>query len=354
MGGRRALTVLCAAKLHKNQLERHLELLERLECVERIIVVRHAPIPERLSKVENVAFGVGSLPQSALQMALSVDSILQERRVDWVLGFNPVPWGSIAQTAAQRRGVPTCLSLIGKDFLQVQSWWGGPFLSALRRSDALTVTGAKMQHRLAALGVDSHRIRILPHSVDLDRFRPTEAPGQFDVLSVGQLIERKRMDILIEAARLLKERGRPIKVGILGRGPEKPRLLAQIESSGLQEDVKLLQYRDDVETLLTGARIFSLASEWEGVPFALMEAMATGLVPVITDVGTMSDWVEDGVTGRIVPLGDARAVADAWQDLLDHKGRRLQQMRARVLERRQRLSLTAGMEVWREILEAPC
>jgi len=346
----RPLTVLCAAKLHPHQLERHLELLSGLDSVGRILVVRHQPIPERLPKVENVSFFVDGLLPSMAAMYETVGDVISRERVDWVLGFNPVPWGALALAAARARSVPTCLSLIGRDYLQLMEPWGFPFRLAVRSARAVTVTGSKMVDGLSKIGVDPARIHVLPHSVDLNRFLPVESEPDFDVLSVGQLIRRKRMDVLIDAVRQLAERGTLLRVGILGVGPEEGALERQVELAGLREQVTFLGFQENVEAVLARARCFVLASEWEGVPFALMEAMACGVVPVMTDVGTITDWVTAGENGEIVPVGNPAALATALASLFDDGAARLLRMRGRLIEQRQRLSLRAGMSVWQQIL----
>lgn len=348
----RLLSVLCAAKLHANQLERHLELLERSERVGRIIVVRHEAIPERLSKVENRAFGSGSLLASALRMAQGVDDVLRKERVDWVVAFNPVPWGSIAGHVARRRSVRTCLSLIGRDYQQVQTPWGRPFLNEVRRSDAVTVTGTLMVAGLTRLGLGPDKLHVLPHSVDLERFTPATATPEFDIVFVGQLIRRKRVDVLLQALHLLRKDGVRLTLAILGRGSEETALRRLTEELGLTQQVQFLGYRDEVEAVLRLGKCFALASDWEGVPFALMEALAVGLVPVVTNVGTIVDWVRSDENGLLVPPGDAPALAHALGRLATDE-LLYQRMRLRVLAERSRLSLEAGVAVWNRILHAP-
>lgn len=352
--GERKLTVLCAAKLHENQLERHLELLERSERVGRILVVRHKPLPERLSKLENLSFGSGSLPRRAYRMAETVRDAVVGERVDWVLGFNPVPWGSLALLGAAGTQARVALSMIGRDALQVQKLWAAPFREALRRADAVTVTGEKMGREVERFGVRPERLHVLPHSVDLRRFRPTAASDPapvFDVISVGQLIRRKRMDILISAVALARDQGAPVRLAILGRGPDKEALERLARKLGVESLVTFLDYRDDVEVALRGARAFALVSEWEGVPFALMEAMATGLVPIVTDVGTISDWVRPGQNGVIVPVRNAPAVARAFIRLFHENLEERAEMERCLLAERERLSIESGVRVWEKIFE---
>lgn len=349
----RRLTVLIAAKLHANQLERHLELFEYIEEVERVLVVRNAPAGERLSKVENYTFTPGARPLEAVRMVKKVGSLIGSEKVDWVVGFNPVPWGSLALSAARTQQVPTCLSLIGMDFLQIQTKWGFPFREAVRRADAVTVTGERMAEGLIALGVKQSKIRILPHSVDLGRFHPTHGEKLYDVLSVGQLIARKRMDVVIEAVALSRKRGRDLRLGILGQGPLEEALKKQASALGVSDLVQFLGYRNDVEAVLGSARSFCLASEWEGVPFALMEAIAAGLVPVVTDVGTIGDWIRSGENGYLVKVGDPAALVSAWEGLFSENGAELARLRDQVLTERDRLGFVAGANVWRDILGLP-
>ncbi|MCH2111193.1 MAG: glycosyltransferase family 4 protein [Polyangiaceae bacterium] len=343
------LRVLCAAKLHANQLERHLELLELLDDVAELHLVRHAPLSGRLSKLKEHIFTPRSLPQDIWRMYWLIRRVIREEKIDWVVAFNPVPWGAVAAAAAKAEGVPCSLSLIGMDFLQVQSWWGGAFLHAIRGVESVTVTGQAMVDGLVQRGVDERKITILPHSVDTERFRPREVERQFDIVSVGQLIHRKRMSVLIEALALLKARGTSLRLGILGKGPEKDALLEQIQASQLSQEVQLLGYVDDVEQFLPSAEVFALVSSWEGVPFAMIEAMASGLVPVVTDVGTISDWVTAGETGEIVPVDDAPALAQVLEELFVRDRPRLEAMRDRGIAIRDRYSLKEGVGVWRKI-----
>ena len=346
----RGLTIVCAAKLHENQLERHLELFEHIDEVERVLVVRRAPLPRRLSKVENHTFEPGTRPEEALRLALRVRRLIADQGVDWIIGFNPVPWGSIALAAAKMARVPTCLSLIGMDYLQIQRPWGLPFLEAVRRADAVTVTGNRMREGLLARGVSEKKIHILPHSVDVARFSPREVDKKYDILSVGQLIERKRMDVVIDSVAELARQGLILRLGILGRGPLEDALKERAERAGVATQVEFLGYRDDVEAVLASAHSFCLASEWEGVPFAMMEAMAAGLVPIVTDVGTIADWVTAGENGLLVPVGDVAALSSALRRLFSNDGALLARLRAQLLCERQRLGFENGANVWRSIL----
>lgn len=346
---KKPLTLLVAAKLKANQLERHLEPLNLWDDVRKIVVVRQEPIGSRLSKVENVSFGDAGTLRNMGRMVATVDKALCIEDADWVLGFNPVPWGSLAALAAARRKRPVSLSFIGMDYKQIMRREAAPLWLAVRYAKVITVTGERMLQGLVERGVPREKIRILPHCIDTERFSPGNAEPDFDIVSVGQLIQRKRMDVIIDAVALLRDRGVTVRAGILGAGPLEGALRQQIEERKLGDRVELLGYRDDVEAVLRRGRIFALVSEWEGVPFAMIEAMCTGLVPIVTDVGTITDWVKDGENGHVVKVGDPRALADVLERLKrdpDHLGA----LRERALAMRKSLSLEVGVEFWKEAL----
>jgi len=137
------------------------------------------------------------------------------------------------------------------------------------------------------------------------------------VLAVGNLLIAKGHVVLVEAAALLRPRFPGLRVAIVGReGEGAPAVRERIAALGLERHVALVGQRRDVPALLAAADAFALPSLWEGLPLALLEAMAAGAPTVATAVGGMPRVLEDGVTGRLVAPGDAGALAEALGDLL--------------------------------------
>ena len=102
---------------------------------------------------------------------------------------------------------------------------------------------------------------------------------------ISGLIERKRLDWLINLTADLKEQKKDIRVAILGEGPLRDTLADQIKRLGLEGHVDLLGFIDDVREILWSSRIYIMTSVLEGLPLSVMEAMACGLVPVVGDFG---------------------------------------------------------------------
>lgn len=135
------------------------------------------------------------------------------------------------------------------------------------------------------------------------------------VISIGRLAPQKDPLALVEAfAKVRSEQ--PARLVLVGDGELRPAVEDLVNRRGLTADVELLGLRDDVTELLVGADAFVLSSRWEGLPRAVLEATHAGLPVVATDVGGVSEVLEDGVTGWLVSAGEQGALAAALRELL--------------------------------------
>jgi len=126
--------------------------------------------------------------------------------------------------------------------------------------------------------------------------------------SLGRLVDAKDYPTLFAALKLARTAGWDLKLVIAGDGPEKERLAAVIRKLELEEHIRLLGERNGAE-LLAGIDLFAMSSLREGIPVALLEAMAHGLPVVVTDVGGIGEVVEHGKDGLLCPPGDPEALA---------------------------------------------
>jgi glycosyltransferase involved in cell wall biosynthesis len=132
------------------------------------------------------------------------------------------------------------------------------------------------------------------------------------VLVPARLDPLKGHEFLFEAARELGG----VQVVLVGDGPERLRLQALAHELGIAERVAFLGFREDVPRLLESADVVVLPSLAEGLPLAALEAMAAGTPLVATAIGGTDEAVVDGVTGLLVPPGDASALAAAVNRVL--------------------------------------
>jgi glycosyltransferase involved in cell wall biosynthesis len=201
-----------------------------------------------------------------------------------------------------------------------------------RRAALVTAISEDARARLAALAPEvGPRARVVRCGVDaaeVARLAASVPAEARDVVAVGSLVPRKGHDVLVRAMALLAARRPGTRAAIVGEGPERARLAALVAETGAP--VELLGARGEAETLAltAAARVAVLAcvvapdGDEDGVPVALMEAMALGRPVVSTPVGGVAELLGGGRAGALVASGDPVGLAVAVGDLLDDEPRR--------------------------------
>lgn len=174
------------------------------------------------------------------------------------------------------------------------------------------------------VGIGERKLVLIDNGVDTERFRPaladeakTEAwqdQDAFVIGTVGRLQDVKDQATLVQAfaeLRRLLPRER-LRLVLVGDGPLRAALEAQVAAAGLQDSVCFAGARADVAPVMRSFSLFALSSIAEGTPVTLLEAMASGLPVVATAVGGIPDLVADGVAGTLVPPRDPQAMARAF------------------------------------------
>jgi glycosyltransferase involved in cell wall biosynthesis len=166
-------------------------------------------------------------------------------------------------------------------------------------------------------GVDITRVRAARAERDATRAELGVAPGELLSVTVANLRAGKNYPGLLAAARLLVDRGLPVRFVAAGQGQLEAEIRALHEGSGLGERFRLLGYRDDTTRLIAAADVFVLASQHEGLPVTVMEALTLGVPVVAPAVGGLPEVVESGENGILVQPGSPAALADAIEHALD-------------------------------------
>ncbi len=210
------------------------------------------------------------------------------------------------------------------------------------------------------------KVDVVVNGVDLDRWRPRWEPKrQVEglafreahgvpataplVITVGNLTLQKDHANLIAASEQLRHRFADVRVLILGEGELRESLEAEIERRDLAETVTLAGFVSDPGPALAAADVFALSSDNEGMAWVLMEAAASGLPIVTTDVSGARHCVESGQTGQVVPIRDSGALAGALSQLLADRvalgamGRRGRQLAESRLDAARMLDETAAV-----------
>ena len=141
------------------------------------------------------------------------------------------------------------------------------------------------------------------------------------IATAGRLTAIKQPELLLGAARLVIDRVGTAVVLIAGDGELRPAVEAQIGRLGLRPHVRLLGWRRDLEVVYAASDVFALTSKNEGTPVALIEAMATAVPGVSTDVGGVAHVIPDNRMGRRVAPDNHQAFAEALLEVLQHPDR---------------------------------
>jgi glycosyltransferase involved in cell wall biosynthesis len=158
-------------------------------------------------------------------------------------------------------------------------------------------------------------------SIQTDRWRTRKElgvdAGTCLIGTVGRLTPVKGIPYLLEAASVLLRQGANVKVLIVGGGSIRQDLTAQTHNLGIADNVVFSGHREDTDALLHAMDIFVLPSLSEGIPMALLEAMATSRPIVASRVGGIPEIVEDGFEGYLVEPMDVNGLADRCRQLIE-------------------------------------
>lgn len=260
-----------------------------------------------------------------------------------------------AAALAVALGVPYCFTAHGYDIYRKPPADFGQRAAAA--AALITVCQANAEFVSRSFGVAPEHIRVIPCGIDIERFHPAPAPpAEPHIVCVARLHPPKNQQLLLEACALLRDRGLRFRCSLIGEGDEREALTAARAALGLEElvDMPGAAEQDEVRAWWQRASIAVLSSRSEGMPVSLMEAAACGVPAVATAVGGVPELVDDGVTGLVVPAGDARALASALERLLREPELRQRLGRAarrRALERYSVIQqVDSLMAVWNEAL----
>ncbi|MEJ6005113.1 glycosyltransferase [Paucibacter sp. AS339] len=203
------------------------------------------------------------------------------------------------------------------------SWWRLKQAKYLSRYSAKLVGVSEgVRRHLVQLGMPEAKTLAIPNGIDLSRYAAAEQLAFEDrkpgLVMSARFARQKDHLSLIRALALLKAQGLSPLLYLAGTGKSSYRQAAQelVLQLGLGEQVKFLGHHGDMPGLLMRQQIFVLSTHYEGMPLALVEAMAAGCACVATLVPGVEGVLEAEVTGLLVPEADAQALADALARLL--------------------------------------
>ena len=255
------------------------------------------------------------------------------RRSDLV-HIHMAAFGSMARklllvAAARMLRLPVLLHLHGAELAyftdQLAPRWRRMLIRGLQRADQLVVIGRYWQDYLVeTLGISPEKVAVIPNGVpDPGRLQKADAvntdrPLSARLLALGELGPRKGTPEILAALASPDLQERAWSATLAGNGAVAD-YQAEVQRLGLAERVQLPGWVDSEQAwqLLAQSDVLLLPSRLEGLPVAILEAMASGVAVITTPVGAIPDAILDGETGLLTPVGDASALSAAILRLLD-------------------------------------
>jgi glycosyltransferase involved in cell wall biosynthesis len=255
------------------------------------------------------------LPKSRyLLLAPLVRRALRATNPDLVVAYYLTSYGVVSALAWDG---PLVLAAAGSDIFRLTPFAGLAYRYLQRRGDLFVAWSPHMARRLTELGVEERRIVTIHRGIDDNVFRMdgrrVESTRPFTLVSTRNFRPIYGLDTLVKATGLVAEQGFDVSYQLLGRGPLLQSLRDLARNLDLEERVLFPGYFCPamVAWYLRGADVYVSASKSDGASSSLFEAMACGAFPVVSDIPGNRDWIESGVNGYLVPVGDVEAFASA-------------------------------------------
>jgi glycosyltransferase involved in cell wall biosynthesis len=189
---------------------------------------------------------------------------------------------------------------------------------AARWCRAIVAVSAYERDAGVAAGVGTpEQYRVIPNGIDFHRFAREPRPVAGRIVMLGRLARPKRPELVVRALGRLRDRNPDAEVWLVGEGPLRAEVESLAASLGLAGGVVVTGLHEDIPQVLAEAHCLVLASDYEGMPLSLLEAMAAGVPVVVTRFGGVEEVVEDGRTGFVVEPGSSEALAASLGRLLD-------------------------------------
>lgn len=310
--------------------------LERMGHIVTVVTSRFGSLPHREEQRGVTIYRIPGgrrrqdrstpLEQVIFILSASLWAVRQISRVkpQATLAFFGVPSGAVAWLIKKLYRVPYIISLRGGDVpgfrpydFHIYHKLVSPFLRLIWKNAAALVANSDGLRRLANAFDSRFDIPIIPNGVDLESYKiPDRDWSHPRLLSAGRIVHQKGLDLAMRALGELK--AFDWEWSIAGDGPQMPVLQSRAKELGIADRVFFLgwQSRPQLMECYQQANVFLFPSRHEGMPNALLEAMASGLPVVASCVAGNEELVIDGETGYLVPSEDVEALQVALKRLL--------------------------------------
>ncbi len=327
---------------------------------------------EFLSRVSASGFGATELVHDTphlLRARNEVRKILRKEKIS-VLLCHGYKAGLIGWWAARNAGIPV---------VAVSRGWTGENRKVrfyewldrkvLKRMDRVVCVSQAQADKVRICGVKSHKIIVIPNSIDTSRFEKVDPAGRpaleklFDwrprliIGAAGRLSPEKGFDLLVTAARTVVDQNQEIGFVLFGEGNLRQSLSDQIHKAQLKRHFVLAGHRPDIDFLFPHLDLFVQSSHTEGMPNVILESLGAGVPVVATDVGGTREIIDAKLNCRLLPAGSVDALHSAITEAVT--GQFLPEQRKALQTHISEhfdfdVQATRYLELWNDLLSRSC
>ena len=266
----------------------------------------------------------------------------------------------IGRSLARAAGVPHVVTYLQARNINYTGWQRWLVRGSMRWADRVVICSQNLRDFAVQVeGAPQKKVCVIPHGVRINGACQTSGgralrdefcipADRFLVGSLGRLTYQKGYDLLLDALAHMQEIS--VQVLIAGSGELLPQLQSQAERLGIQDCVHFAGYRRDVTQILQAIDVYAQPSRFEGMPLAILEAMAASCPIVASAVDGNCELIEDGVTGWLVPAEDSRALAHALHTSLSNSQESHRRGQAACKRARDQFGLEQMFDRWEIVL----
>ena len=262
----------------------------------------------------------------------ALENLLKKEDIDIIHGHYLFPAGAAAVEVGKKHNIKTYVTAHGSDMFELyksQPWIRSTIRNVLKGADGVFAVSNALKHEIVATGVVgiADKIRLSWNSVDIDRFSPKQNTTFKDenkltdkpiVMFVGNLIKRKNVDSLLEAKKIANS---DYYLVVVGDGPLYKNLTKKVKEENIR-DVIFAGSRSDVENIIPSCDVLVLPSFSESFGLVLIEALACGKPVIGSDVGGITEIINDDV-GLFVNPNKVSSIAKAIDTMVNDEQLRL-------------------------------
>jgi len=290
--------VFVFARLKPSQINYKIIPLSNSSLVERVYVLRKTPLEVNNEKVECIA-----LPKILrirlfywLFTALYGAWLIRKKGANVIVSYNIFPHGFNGYIASLITGNPFIFAEINEDTLNYydKNTLRPLVRRILKRANYITTPGSNTEERWRSLGYNN--IVKLHSTINTEEFIPSVQNKKNEFLFIGEFDDNKRPNLIFEAFTEIRKKGIDASICFIGFGQLEKSLKELIKKNNLAQYVSVIKTNNVLEYLLN-SKVLVMSSLSEGIPCAMLEAMACELIVVVPPVGDIADVVEHGING---------------------------------------------------------